>query len=129
MKKAMEAEDYDNDAIKEQLNSLLESLSENLHQPLPELPEQGAFTKLDALTRERRMNEWRDLYASCNTLRRRLAIKPLLEIVIEVEEYVGRLESMAHEVHILVSGPFCIAIAICAFNFHKTLSMLMRSLP
>ena len=98
----MKDEGYDNDAIKEQLNTLLESLSEDLHQPLPELPQQdlggGGVTKLDVLTRQHRMKEWRDLYASCNDLRRNLVIKPLLECVVEVEGYIGRLERMAHEV-------------------------------
>ena len=96
----MEDEDSDTDAIKEQLNTLLESLSENLHQPLPELPEQGSggITKLDVLTRQQRMKEWRELCASCNALRRSLATRPVRESVEEVEEYVGRLERMACEV-------------------------------
>lgn len=99
----MKDEGYDNDAIKEQLNTLLESLGEDLHQPLPELPQQGlggggGVTKLDVLTREHRMKEWRDLYASCNNLRRDLAIRPLVECVMEVEEYVRQLERMACEV-------------------------------
>ena len=98
----MEVEDFDTDTTKEQLNTLLESLSENLHQPLPKLPE-GGFTKLDLLTRERRVKEWSDLYASCNALQRSLATKPVLESMMEVEEYIGRLESMAHEVHDCVS--------------------------
>ena len=99
VKKAIEDEDLDTDAIKEQLNTLLESLSENLHQPLPELPEQGGgFTKLDVLTREHRMKEWKELYASCNDLRRDLATRSLLESVEEMEEYIGQLERMAHEV-------------------------------
>ena len=97
VKKAMAVEDYSTDAIKYQLNTVLESLSENPHQPLPELPEQG-FTQLDMLTREHRIQEWRDLYASCNSLRRTLAIHSLLESVAELEEYIGRLENMAHEV-------------------------------
>lgn len=101
----MEDEVYDMDTIREQLNTLLESLSESLHQPLPELSKQGlvrgggGFTKLDALTRERRMKEWRDIYASCNDLRRNLAIRPVLEVVVEMKEYVGRLERMACEVY------------------------------
>jgi hypothetical protein len=102
----MEDEDYDNDAIKEQLNTLLESLGEDLHQPLPELPAQGlgggGVTKLDVLTREHRMKEWRDLYASCNDLRHNLAIRPLQECVMEVDEYIGRLERMAREVWYVV---------------------------
>ena len=99
IKKAIKVEDYDTATIKDQLNTVLESLGENLHQPLPELPEQG-YTQLDMLTREHRMKEWRDLHASCNSLQRTLATRSLLEGVDELEEYMGRLENMAHEVHI-----------------------------
>ena len=45
------------------------------------------------------MKEWGELNESCNALRRDLATRSLLEIVEEVEEYIGRLEGMVREVH------------------------------
>ena len=93
----MEVENYDNDAVKNQLGEVLDSFSENLYQPLPSLPEQG-FTQLDRLMRENRDREWRFLREDCDILRKNLAIRPLLEAVVEVEEYIGRLKSMAYEV-------------------------------
>ena len=93
----MEVENYDNDAVKNQLGEVLDSFSENLYQPLPSLPEQG-FTQLDRLMKEHREREWGFLRIDCDVLRKDLAIKPLLEMVVEVEEYIGRLKSMAYEV-------------------------------
>lgn len=93
----MEVENYDNDAVKNQLGEVLDSFSENLYQPLPALPEQG-FTQLDRLMRENREREWTYLRQDCDSLRKNLAIRPLLEMVVEVEEYIGRLKSMAYEV-------------------------------
>lgn len=97
MKKLMEVENYDNDTVKNQLGEVLDSFSENLYQPLPKLPDQG-FTQLDKLTRDHRVQEWGALREDCDYLRRNLAIRPLLEMVVEVEEYIGRLKSMAYEV-------------------------------
>ena len=97
----MEVENYDNDAVKNQLGEVLDSFSENLYQPLPSLPEQGNFTQLDRLMREHRNREWTYLREDCDALRRNLAIRPLLEMVVEVEEYIGRLKSMAYEVSTL----------------------------
>ena len=97
MKKMMEVDNYDTDAVKNQLGEVLDSLSENLYQPLPELPEQG-FTQLDKLLWNYRMQEWTALHGDCDHLQRNLAIYPLIEILVEVEEYIGRLKSIAHEV-------------------------------
>ena len=96
----MEVENYDNETVKNELGEVLDSFSENLYQPLPELPKQG-FTQLDRLTREHRSQEWKALREDCDLLRREMTIRPLLEMVVEVEEYIGRLKSMAYEVGLL----------------------------
>ena len=101
IKKLMEVENYDTETVKNELGEVLDSFSENLYQPLPMLPEQG-FTQLDRLTREHRSQEWGALRADCDVLRRELTIRPLLEAVVEVEEYIGRLKSMAYEVGVHV---------------------------
>lgn len=97
VKKLMEVENYDNETVKNELGEVLDAFSENLYQRLPDLPEQG-FTQLDRLTREHRVLEWDALREDCDLLRRELNIRPLLEAVTEVEEYIGRLKSMAYEV-------------------------------
>ena len=93
----MEVENYDNDAVKNQLGEVLDSFSENLYQPLPALPEQG-FTQLDRLMRDNRDREWKYLRIDTDALRKDLAVRPLLEMIVEVEEYISRLKSMAYEV-------------------------------
>ena len=94
----MEVENYEIDAVKNQLAEILDSFEENLYQPLPDLPEQGGFTQLDRLTREHRVQEWTALREDFELLRKNLTIRPLLELVVEVEEYIGRLKIMAYEV-------------------------------
>lgn len=97
VKKLMEVENYDNENVKQRLGEVLDSFIEDLYQPLPDLPEQG-FNQLDRLTREHRIQEWAALRDDCGLLRKNLSITPLLEMVVEVEEYVYRLKSMAYEV-------------------------------
>lgn len=115
MKKLMEVENYEIDTVKNQLAEILDSFEENLYQPLPELPEQG-FTQLDRLTREHREQEWAALREDFELMRKNLTIRPLLELIVEVEEYIGRLKSMAYEVQRnseLVSCG-CMAWSLCS---------------
>ena len=63
-------------------------------QPLPHLPKQ-AWTRLDKLTRQRRVDEWLSLQKEANHLRR--APHKVDDIVDELEDYVCRLRSLAIE--------------------------------
>ena len=93
----MEIENYDNEAVRNQLGEVLDQFSENLDQPLPELPVQNV-TRLDQLMRDFRGQEWRLLIGDCDHLRTNLPSYPINEIIADLEEYICRLKSLAVEV-------------------------------
>lgn len=97
IKKYMEVENYENDIVRNMVGEILDSLSENLDQCLPELPQQG-FTRLDKLVWERREQEWNYLKDDADLLRRNLSLKPHQELLSEIEDYMLRLKALAIEV-------------------------------
>lgn len=99
IKKYMQVENYDNDMVRSMVGEVLDSLSENLDQSLPELPAQG-FTRLDKQVRGRREKEWIYLREDAELLRRNLAEKPHQELVTEVEDFMLRLKALAIEVRV-----------------------------
>lgn len=94
----MEVENYDNEAVRNQLGEVLDQFSETLDQPLPDLPDQN-FTRLDQLMRGYRIQEWRLLIGDCDHLRTNLPSYPILEIVADCEDFIARLKSLAKEVN------------------------------
>lgn len=98
--KSMEVENYDNENVRNMIGEILDKLSENLDQFLPELPQQG-FTRLDMLVRERRQAEWDLLREDAENLRRNLSLQPHKELLVELEDFMLRLKALAVEVCIV----------------------------
>lgn len=96
----MEVENYDNEAVINQLGEVLDQLSENLDQRLPDLPETN-FTRLDQLMRDFRNQEWQLLTGDCDHLRTSLPSYPINEIIADCEEFIARLKNLAVEVNFL----------------------------
>lgn len=101
IKKSMEVENYDNENVRNMIGEILDKLSENLDQFLPELPQQG-FTRLDMLVRERRQAEWDLLREDAENLRRNLSLQPHQELLVELEDFMLRLKALAVEVCFIV---------------------------
>lgn len=101
IKKSMEVENYDNENVRNMIGEILDKLSENLDQFLPELPQQG-FTRLDMLVRERRQAEWDLLREDAENLRRNLSLQPHQELLVELEDFMLRLKALAVEVCIVL---------------------------
>ncbi len=95
--KIMEVENYDNDIVRNEIGEILDNLSEDLDQSLPSLPTQGV-TKLDRLTRERRILEWDFIKNDADNLRRNIYENPIQELISEVEDYMFRFKNLAIEV-------------------------------
>ena len=87
--------------IKTQLNEKLDSFREKVSESLPELslrpdgdkPAAG-HNQFDVLTREHKVQEWEALREDCMNVPAQL----LLQTIEEVEEFIDRLERIAHEV-------------------------------
>ena len=64
------------------------------------------------------MKEWRDLHASCKSLQHNVsATRSLLESVDELEEYMGQLQNMAHEVYIQYNIRSCSYVSACTSHY------------
>ena len=103
MKKTMRSKandrNLDIDAIKSQLDELLRSFMEKISDSLPELlpgsdGEEG-HSQFDVLTREHKVQEWGTLCEDCKSMPAQL----LFQTIEEVEEFIDRLERIAHEVY------------------------------
>ena len=97
VKKMTENKNYNILEIKDMLRDELDSLSNNIYQPLPKLPAHG-FTQLDKLMREHRAQDLAILREECDILREKVNSSPLSDILAEIEEYIARLKRMAIEV-------------------------------
>ena len=90
--------DVDTDKIKDQLEQKLNSFTEKVSQPLPDLsagPDGNeGYDQFDKLTRDQKVQEWEALHNDCRNMPARL----LHQMVEEVEDFIDRLERVAYEV-------------------------------
>lgn len=105
MKRMMEIKNFDIGAVKDELRGHLDSFSEDIYHALPELPAHG-FTQLDKLMREHRVDRLMTIRKDCDNLRNNLDDRPLPEVVVEIEEFITCLKSMANEVNQTVTVKF-----------------------
>ena len=94
----MKSKAKDTDMIKNQLNELLCTFTGRVSHSLPELQsgadgEEG-YDQFDALTREHKVQEWKALHEDCKSMPAQL----LLQTIEFTEEFIDRLERIAHEV-------------------------------
>ena len=85
--------------LKRQLNENLNSFCTTVSKSLPELSlrpdcEELGNNQFDVLTREHKVQEWEALHEDCKNVPAQL----LLQTIEEVEEFIDRLERIAHEV-------------------------------
>ena len=90
------------DTIKDRLQEKLDTFRAKVSESLPELflgspdREQSIIqpSQFDVLTREHKVQEWEALRRDCEDM----PAQQLLQTMEEVEEFIDRLERMAHEV-------------------------------
>ena len=103
IKKTMRSAVKNSDMIKRQLNQNLDSFCITVSESLPKLSsgsdsDKQGHNQFDVLTREHKVQEWEALCKDCKNMPAQL----LLQTIEEVEEFINRLERIAHEVmHIL----------------------------
>ena len=107
VKKMMQVESYDVDAVSRyfgEMRAMLDDFIENLSQPTPELPREG-FTLLDRLIRDQRNKEWGRIHDGFELLRIQLrdltsvtSPEQLDPIMDNIEDYINQLKDMAYEV-------------------------------
>jgi hypothetical protein len=97
VKKYMEVKNYENDMIRNLFGEILTDLRNTLDYPLPQLPSQ-VFTKLDRLVWDQREKEIILLQDTCEELLKKFNLKPIQDLLVDVEDLMLRLKALAIEV-------------------------------
>ncbi len=85
--------------IKSRLEEKLATFHEEILKPLPDLSsgtnQPIRYSQFDVLTREHKVQQWEAIRKDCKNMSAQL----LLQTIEEIEEFIDRLERIAHEVY------------------------------